>query len=103
MSERTPMVDQIAKREVVVSNPQGLHARPADLFARMASRFESTVEVVKDGTRADGKSILDILMLAAEQGTLLLIVARGADARQAVDALAGIVEKTMYPEEIADG
>ena len=97
------MVDQTAKREVVVSNPQGLHLRLAALFARMANRFESTVEIVRDGTRANGKSIVDILMLAAEQGTLLQIVARGADARQAVDALAGIVVSPMYPEEVADG
>ena len=55
--------------EVVINNPQGLHARPADLFAKTASRFEARIEVVRDSTRVDGKSILEILMLAATAGT----------------------------------
>jgi phosphotransferase system HPr (HPr) family protein len=95
------MVQQVVTREVVVANPQGLHARPADLFARLANCFESTIEVVKDSQRADGKSILDILMLAATEGTALEITARGVDARQAVDVLAIVVEKTVFAEEIA--
>jgi phosphotransferase system HPr (HPr) family protein len=95
------MMHQVVTREVVVANPQGLHARPADLFTRLANCFESTIEVMKEGQRADGKSILDILMLAAPEGTRLEITARGADARQAVDVLAIVVEKTVFAEEIA--
>jgi phosphotransferase system HPr (HPr) family protein len=96
------MMGQTAMREVVVVNPQGLHARPADLFARMANRFESTIEVIKESQRANGKSILEILMLAAAEGTPLLIVARGRDAHEAVEALARILETTVCTEEIAD-
>ena len=55
-------------RTVIVTNPQGLHARPADLFVKLASQFESKIEVIKDGERVDGKSILDILTLAAVAG-----------------------------------
>jgi len=87
---------------VVIANPQGLHARPADLFSRLASRFDSAVEVVKDGQRVDGKSILDVLMLAAVQGTTLTIVATGADASEAVEALARMVEEYRTLEEVTD-
>jgi phosphocarrier protein len=78
-------------RTVVVSNPQGLHARPADLFVKLASRYEATIEVVKDGERVDGKSILAILTLAAVPGTQLRIEATGPDAEAALDALAELV------------
>lgn len=79
-------------RRVIVTNPQGLHARPADMFVRQAIQFESTIEVTKDGETVDGKSILDILTLAAEQGTELEIGASGPDADQAVEALVALVQ-----------
>jgi len=95
------MADFVASRDVTIANPQGLHARPADLFSRLASRFESTIEIVKDGQHVDGKSILDILMLAAVQGTTLSIVARGNDADEAVEALARLLDE-YRTEEVAD-
>jgi phosphocarrier protein len=76
---------------VVVTNPQGLHARPADLFVKLASRYESTIEVIKDGERVDGKSILAILTLAAVQGTNLRIEANGPDAEAALQALTELI------------
>ena len=66
--------------------------RPADLFVRMANRFSSTVEVAKGDQKVDGKSILSILMLAAESGAELKVSARGEDAAEAVAALAELVE-----------
>ena len=87
------MSDVVASRQVTIVNPQGLHARPADLFARLASRFAAKIEVVKDGQRANGKSILDILMLAAVCGSRLTIEARGGDAEEAVDALALLLSR----------
>ena len=87
---------------MTVGNQQGLHARPADLFARLANQFDSTIEVVKDEQRVNGKSILDILMLAAVQGTTLTIVATGHDADAAVEALTQIVESEVPSEELAD-
>jgi phosphocarrier protein len=80
-------------RTVVVTNPQGLHARPADMFVKTASQYQSVVEVIKDGERVDGKSILAILTLAAVEGTQLEIVANGPDAQAALDALAQLVER----------
>jgi phosphotransferase system HPr (HPr) family protein len=87
---------------VTVSNAQGLHARPADLFARLANRFDAKVELIKDGQRADGKSILEILSLAATRGSLLTIEARGVDAWEAVEALARLIEKEVPAAEPAD-
>jgi phosphotransferase system HPr (HPr) family protein len=75
-------------RVVTVRNPQGLHARPADMFVRLAVQYTSNIEIVKDGEHFDGKSILSLLTLAAEQGTELVLRARGPDAAAALDALA---------------
>ncbi|MEQ8788245.1 MAG: HPr family phosphocarrier protein [Pirellulaceae bacterium] len=77
---------------MTVSNPQGLHARPAYLFAQMAGQYNSTINVVKGSERADGKSILSILTLAVEAGTDLSLEATGPDAAEAIEALAQLVE-----------
>ena len=79
-------------RTVIVANPQGLHARPANRFAKLASQFESQIEVIKDGERVDGKSVLNVLTLAATEGTQLVLEATGADADAALGALAEMVE-----------
>ena len=79
-------------RWIVIHNAQGLHARPAEMFARLATRFTATIEVVKDSERVDAKSILHILTLGAEQGQQLLLEATGEDAQAALDALAGLAE-----------
>ena len=76
---------------VVVTNPQGLHARPADMFVKTASQFQARIEVIKDGERVDGKSILAILTLAAVEGTQLTIEAHGPDADAALNALTDLV------------
>lgn len=85
---------------MTVSNPQGLHARPADMFVRRALQFISRVEVIRDGERFDGKSILSLMTVAAEQGTELLLEATGPDARQAVDALAELFQRSFDESEI---
>lgn len=86
-------------RTVVVTNPQGLHARPADLFVKLATRFASRVEVVKDRERVDGKSILAILTLAAAEGAKLSIEAEGPDAAEALEALVALVEHDFAENE----
>ena len=85
------MSDQTAEKRVCLVNSQGLHMRPADMFVRMANRFSSDVQVGKGDQLVDGKSILSILTLAAEQGVELRIVAIGKDASKAVDALAELI------------
>ena len=81
----------VVRKTVVVSNPQGLHARPAELFSRLALQFEADIEVVRDDLRIDAKSILNVLTLGAAQGATLVIEARGADAGKALDALERLV------------
>lgn len=85
-------------RMVVIKNPQGLHARPAELLARRALKFQSQIEVVKDDLRVDAKSILHILTLGASQGTQLVLEARGSDAEEAVETLVALIES-----QFADG
>jgi phosphotransferase system HPr (HPr) family protein len=85
-----------------VLGSNGLHARPADLFSQQARRFQSKIEVVKEGARVDGKSILDVLTLAAVQGTVLTLEATGPDARTALEALAKLIEIDLANEEMID-
>lgn len=79
-------------RTIIIQNPQGMHARPAELFVRMALQFDAHIELVNGNQRVDAKSILHLLTLGAEQGTELVLVALGDDAQKAVDALANLVE-----------
>lgn len=85
-------MNQTVSREVIVANVEGLHARPADLVAREARRWQSRIEVVGKAQRVDGKSILDLLTLAAEAGTRLVLEATGPDASEALDALGSLFE-----------
>lgn len=87
------MADLIERRTVIVRNPQGLHARPAYMFAEMAARFTAKIEIIKGNERVDGKSILSIMTLAAEQGTALDLEAVGQDAEDAIEALADLVDR----------
>ena len=83
------MKNQI-RQIVVVRNSQGLHARPADLLAKTAGQFESTVYLARHGEQVDAKSILAIMALAAESGTELEVIATGTDAQGAIDAVADL-------------
>ncbi|MHB1034103.1 MAG: HPr family phosphocarrier protein [Pirellulales bacterium] len=87
---------------MAVVNRQGLHARPAHLFVKLANQFESKIEVVKDSQRADGKSILSVIALCAEVGSQLMIEATGQDANDALDALGQLVEQGFAAEENGD-
>lgn len=89
----------VVEKNVVISNPQGLHARPAELFARLALQFESDIEVIRDSLRVDAKSILHVLTLGAAQGTELTIQASGDDAEDALEALTRLVESNFANDE----
>jgi len=78
-------------RKVRIQNRQGLHARPAGELVKIAVRFQSEIHLSKDGLRVNGKSIMGVLMLAAEQGSELTIEADGPDAGAAVAALEALV------------
>ena len=92
---------ETVSREVIVINAAGLHARPADLLAREARKWQSRIELVNDAQRADGKSILELLTLAAESGTRLVVEATGPDAREALDAIGSLFE-TRFNERDSD-
>jgi phosphotransferase system HPr (HPr) family protein len=86
--------------KVTITNPQGFHMRPMSAFVQLASKFESTVHVIKaDGQRIDGKSMLGLLGLAAEQGTELILEVSGADAAAALEALAELMARPRVDDE----
>ena len=80
------MSDEIS-RTVVVSNPQGLHARPADLLVRISGEFASEVFLRRGSETVDCNSILSLLTLGAGEGTELTLIARGGDAAAAIEAI----------------
>lgn len=80
-------------RRVRIANKHGLHARPAAEFVKTASRFKSEIFVGKDEMEVNGKSIMGMMMLAAECGSEILIRAQGDDAPAAVAELVALVER----------
>ena len=87
-----------AEAGVVIRNKLGLHARPAAMFVKVANRFVSNVQVEKDGEVVNGKSIMGIMILAANQGSLLKVSAKGPDAAAAVMALCELVQRNFDQE-----
>ncbi len=79
------------ERQATIVNQEGLHARPAARIVRLASSFAAEIELAKDGLEVNGKSIMGVMMLAAEFGSAITIRADGTDAEQAVQALAELV------------
>lgn len=92
------------ERRVTIINRLGLHARAAARLVRRAAQFNSHVEIEREdtGTRADGKSILSVLLLAASLGTCLIIKADGEDEERAVNELVELVNQ-KFGEEVSDG
>lgn len=87
------------EREAKVVNQEGLHARPAAKIVRLASTFNSEIELFKDGVAVNGKSIMGVMMLAAEQGAAIRIRAEGEGAERAVRELAELVEHGFYEDD----
>jgi phosphocarrier protein len=88
------------ERNVEVVNPLGFHARPAAAFVRLAGSFVCQILLEKDGVEVNGKSIMGVLMLAAEQGSTLVIRTDGDDAQEALSALSSLIENGF--EEMHD-
>jgi len=90
-----------ASRDIVISNKLGLHARPAMQFVDLANQFKSDVKVLSFGEEpgeADGKSVMQMIILAAVEGTPLKITAEGEDANEAVEQLVKLVEDKFGEE-----
>jgi phosphocarrier protein len=79
------------ERTVQIVNQNGLHARPAAEIVKLSAKFQSEITIIKDDLDVNGKSIMGVMMLAAEHGSSITIRADGPDAEQAVDALAALV------------
>ena len=79
------------ERTVQVVNRNGVHARPAAEIVKLAAKYQSEITVIRDDLEVNGKSIMGVMMLAAECGALLRLKAEGPDAPQALDALALLI------------
>src|SRR5436189_4485816 len=91
-----PNMMPTASKDIVIRNKLGLHARPAMQFVDLANQFKSAVKVNSFGeepAEADGKSVMQMIILAAVEGTPLKITAEGEDAQAAVEKLAQLVEE----------
>jgi phosphotransferase system HPr (HPr) family protein len=86
------------ERKVFLANPNGLHLRPSAAFVQLAERFQSNVTLSVDGRTADGKSLWDLLGLAAMPGSELTLVVDGPDAPAALDALSTFLS-TAPPQD----
>jgi len=81
----------MVERSVQIVNKLGIHARPAAEIVKCASKFKSNVTIIRDDLEVNGKSIMGVMMLAAECGSSILIRAEGADEQAAIDALAAVI------------
>lgn len=80
------------ERELTVRNRAGLHTRPASMLVRTASQFESDVYLRRDNYEINGKSVIGVMTLAAEQGAALTLVVEGEDEEDAADAITDLFE-----------
>ncbi|HEY2139926.1 MAG TPA: HPr family phosphocarrier protein [Chthoniobacterales bacterium] len=81
------------EKEIIIINRLGLHARPAAMFVRIASRYRSEVWVEKEGEQINGKSIMGLMMLAAGQGSKLTIRCEGPDADKVMEELEELIQQ----------
>jgi len=90
--------DRKIEKDISITNRLGLHARPAAMFVRIASRYRSEIWVSKEGEVVNGKSIMGLMMLAAGQGSKLRICCEGPDADKAIEELEALI-KAGFNEE----
>jgi phosphocarrier protein HPr len=85
-------------KEVTIVNTKGIHARPAAMFVKAASRFSCDVFVEKDGEKVNGKSIMGLMMLAAGPGSKLTVYTDGADAQTAMSEIEALIQRKFDEE-----
>jgi len=88
----------VITREFIIKNQYGIHARPAALFVKTCSQFESDITVEKDGNRVSGKSIMGMMTLEASCGSTIIVTADGNDAKQALEAIEKLIESKFEEE-----
>src|SRR2546430_17556606 len=89
---------QKLKKDIPIINRLGLHARPAAMFVRIASRYRSEVWVAKEGEEVNGKSIMGLMMLAAGQGSTLHIRCEGPDADKVMEELEELINARFHKD-----
>ena len=90
--------DKTVQMKMTIVNKLGMHARPAMSFVDVANSFKSDITVKKKSQKVDGKSIMQVMMLAATIGTELLVEAEGPDAEEAVNALKDLIARKFDEE-----
>jgi phosphotransferase system HPr (HPr) family protein len=88
-------MENTIERTVILKSKSGLHARPASLFVQQAKGFASQITLLKDEKRANGKSILSVLTLGAEQGDQVVLSVNGEDAELAMSKLVALLEQDL--------
>ncbi len=94
----TTDANEKAEKEMTIINRLGLHARPAAMFVRVASRHRCEVWVAKEGEEINGKSIMGLMMLAAGQGSKLRVRAEGPDASHALQEIEQLIQSRFNEE-----
>jgi len=89
---------RLVVRELKIVNPLGLHARPAALFVKAATRYESDITVEKDGNTVSGKSIMGLMTLEVGVGSVLRVTAEGPDAEEALAELQHLVDNKFFED-----
>ena len=89
----------ILRKKLTICNRQGLHARPAALFVRLASKFDSEITVRKGKEQVNGKSIMGILMLGCEKGSQIELLVEGKDAAKALQELSHLMNEELVKLE----
>ena len=89
---------KIVKKELIILNELGLHARPAAMFVKLANEFSSEITVEKGSEQVNGKSIMGIMMLAAGKGSKIKVIAEGPDAAEAVDEIEKLINSKFGEE-----
>lgn len=92
------MSEDVVEKQVEVSNALGLHTRPATLIVKLLQGYTSAVSFTHEGQTIDARSILNILMLAAQKGTVITITATGDDAKEVVEKLVELFD-TQFGED----
>jgi phosphocarrier protein HPr len=93
LNRRSSGPSQKIEKEITIINRLGMHARPAAMFVRIASRYRSEVWVEKEGEKINGKSIMGLMMLAAGQGSKLTILCEGPDADKVIEELEALIQQ----------
>ncbi len=86
------------EKKVRITNKHGLHARPAAKLVQLAGKFKSDIKILKDGLEVNGKSIMGVMMLAAEPGSEIVLRVEGEDEKEAMEAILTLI-KNGFDEE----